>query len=713
MVVLLLAFTATIGLYSQHLMTQINELWGARFAEKQVLFDKHRALLPLMHEITLARQMATEPALIEMALHENDAASVRRGLEVLERYRLQFQDHSYFVALAGSGHYYFNDADNHYANHQLRYTLSPHNPNDRWFYATVASNIDYQINIDPDAHLGKTKVWINVALKHNAKVVGVIGTGLDITRFISEFVDTEQLGIRNLFVDRDLAIQLYRDQNLIDYSSITKTVKQRKKVDALLSDPADVEHLREVMRSLEQTPDKVGTLWVTAEGQRHLLGVVYLPEVGWFNLTLMNDDALTLLHDLHFVPILVLMFLAALVAVGLMLHRLVLGPIHTMGESVEQVQQGHYEIDPPLVGSGEIARLSAQFRAMVAVVRDTNRKLEAKVEQRTQQLSNELLERKHAENVLRVSETLLRTLYDTTSDAVMLFGEQGFFNCNRAALAEFGCTRQDQFHSKFFADLSPPLQPCGTESGLLADRHIAAARQSGSCRFDWVFRRPHNGMDFPAEVLLNTMELEGRTVFQAVVRDITERKKVEEQIRNLAYYDSLTQLPNRRMLSDRMAQVMAASKRRGHYAALMVLDLDNFKELNDTYGHAAGDALLVEVAGRLRNCVREADTVARFGGDEFEVMLSELDANKARSAVQAGIVAEKIRASLAQPYLLSVRRDGEAAAVIEHHCSSSIGVVLFINHEDSEEDLFHRADAAMYQAKEGGCNQIRFYGADS
>jgi len=192
-------------------------------------------------------------------------------------------------------------------------------------------------------------------------------------------------------------------------------------------------------------------------------------------------------------------------------------------------------------------------------------------------------------------------------------------------------------------------------------------------------------------------------------RNITERKVAEEQIHNLAFYDILTQLPNRRMLNDRLAHTMAASKRSDQYGAVLFLDLDNFKSVNDTYGHGVGDLLLIEAARRIGSCVREMDTVARFGGDEFVVMLSELDEDKTESTAQASVVAEKIRTTLAEPYLLTIQQESKAEYTVEHHCTSSIGVELFIDHEASSEDIIKRADKAMYQAKEAGRNLIRFY----
>ena len=193
--------------------------------------------------------------------------------------------------------------------------------------------------------------------------------------------------------------------------------------------------------------------------------------------------------------------------------------------------------------------------------------------------------------------------------------------------------------------------------------------------------------------------------------DLSETKRAQEQVRQLAFFDPLTGLPNRRLLVDRLSQTLAASKRNGIFGALMFLDLDNFKPLNDAHGHGVGDLLLSEVARRLSGCVREMDTVSRFGGDEFVVVLSELCADRSESTVQAAAVAEKVRASLAAPYRLGVSTPGLPDTVVEHHCTASIGVVVFINHENTQAEILKWADAAMYQAKEAGRNTIRFHEA--
>lgn len=181
------------------------------------------------------------------------------------------------------------------------------------------------------------------------------------------------------------------------------------------------------------------------------------------------------------------------------------------------------------------------------------------------------------------------------------------------------------------------------------------------------------------------------------------------QLRNLAFYDTLTLLPNRRLLNDRLIQALAASARSGEYGALMFLDLDNFKTLNDQSGHAVGDRLLVEAANRISGCLRETDTVARFGGDEFVVMLGSLDGDQESSRLQAQRVAEKIRMVLAETYHLVCQTTEGSEIKLEHHCTSSIGVVLFLGHEASQDELLSWADTAMYTAKKGGRNRICFY----
>jgi diguanylate cyclase (GGDEF)-like protein len=226
-----------------------------------------------------------------------------------------------------------------------------------------------------------------------------------------------------------------------------------------------------------------------------------------------------------------------------------------------------------------------------------------------------------------------------------------------------------------------------------------------------------HGSDFNLFHMAVTLEDQVRQRTRELEAALLENEKItralresERHILQLAFYDALTGLPNRRLMSDRMGQAIGIGKRSGRYGALMFLDLDNFKSLNDSHGHEVGDLLLVEVARRITTCVREIDTVARFGGDEFVILLGELDADRERSVAQAGQVAAKIRNVLAEPYVLQRKLAEGNVSAVEHHCTSSIGVALFHGQSAVPEEVLKQADVAMYRSKEAGRNRVSFFG---
>jgi diguanylate cyclase (GGDEF)-like protein/PAS domain S-box-containing protein len=217
-----------------------------------------------------------------------------------------------------------------------------------------------------------------------------------------------------------------------------------------------------------------------------------------------------------------------------------------------------------------------------------------------------------------------------------------------------------------------------------------------------IWNRRKNGEVYPGWMSIDQVRDPGGKLLYYVgtSSDISKRKDAEAQIHQLAFYDPLTELPNRRLLTERLQQAFAVGARSGQHGAVLFLDLDNFKTINDSKGHDIGDQLLAEVARRLNCCVRDGDTVARLGGDEFVVVLESLSHISDEAAAQADQVAEKIREVLSQPYRLGNH---------DHHTTPSIGVVLFRGHQQNLEEVLKFADTAMYQAKTAGRNTIRFY----
>jgi diguanylate cyclase (GGDEF)-like protein/PAS domain S-box-containing protein len=246
-------------------------------------------------------------------------------------------------------------------------------------------------------------------------------------------------------------------------------------------------------------------------------------------------------------------------------------------------------------------------------------------------------------------------------------------------------------------------EPYGESESRRIAEHI---RAHGHWHGEIVLRRA-DGKDIPCQLTITAVRDRGgrATNFVGAFHDISERKAAEQRIHELAYYDPLTRLANRRLLMDRLAKAMANSRRSRQYGAILYLDLDNFKVLNDTFGHDHGDQLLCAVAERLNGLVRDGDSVARLGGDEFVVLLGNLGQDPKLAAGHAEGIANKIRHALGKPYLLP----GLSAGT--YHSTTSLGVCLFLDHEEPVESLLKYADIALYQAKTAGRNAVCVYQA--
>jgi diguanylate cyclase (GGDEF)-like protein/PAS domain S-box-containing protein len=236
----------------------------------------------------------------------------------------------------------------------------------------------------------------------------------------------------------------------------------------------------------------------------------------------------------------------------------------------------------------------------------------------------------------------------------------------------------------------------------MSDSHKVAEdlHERGSCRDVEVRLRRKNGEIFWGQLSAAYSDFDGEPCVISYIRDVSAAKADEEKIRSLAFYDTLTGLPNRRLLWERLRQALISSIRSGSKHALLFVDLDGFKSLNDTLGHHIGDLLLQETSKRISGCVREVDTVARLGGDEFVIILEDLSQIPEIAAAQARTVGGKILSAIDQPFLLEGR---------ECHTTSSMGITVFGNQSESTNEVLQQADIAMYQAKAAGRNAMFFF----
>jgi len=345
------------------------------------------------------------------------------------------------------------------------------------------------------------------------------------------------------------------------------------------------------------------------------------------------------------------------------------------------------------------ARIEAQKE-----ISELNADLELRVKQRTgeltdanKQLAGEAQERRRSGEELRDGEDKLRLILESTAEAIYgvdLGGRCTF--CNPACLRLLGYKHSDELLGRNLHDLIHHSRRDGTKIPVAECRILRAFKSEQGIHVDDEVLWKADGTSFPVEYW-SYPQRKGEDIVGAVVAfvDITERKVAEERIRSLAYYDALTGLPNRILLQDRLTQAMASASRRQEKVALLFLDLDRFKDTNDSRGHSVGDDLLKEVAERLKRQIRDTDTVARLGGDEFVVVLTQV-----KHMADSAVTASRIMSAMKSGFVIQ----GHSLSV-----SCSLGISIFPEHGTDVETLIKNADAAMYCAKDNGRASFRFF----
>ena len=310
----------------------------------------------------------------------------------------------------------------------------------------------------------------------------------------------------------------------------------------------------------------------------------------------------------------------------------------------------------------------------------------------------DISEVKAVAEALRQSEERYRTAFQTSLDAITInrIEDGGYIDCNQAFLDTMGYKREEV--------LGRTTQELGIWANLrdrLAIKTMLS--QNSSCQGMEIQFKKKNGEVFWGEMTASHMEVEGVPCVLSITRDISAAKAAESTIRSLAFYDPLTGLPNRRMLTERLRHPVDAAARSGCSQALLLVDLDHFKTLNDTLGHQTGDLLLQEVARRIVVCAHEADTVCRMGGDEFVVVLEDMSKTAEEAAAYARAVGEKILTAINRPCVLGGH---------ECHSTASIGIAIFSDMQDTMDEILQQAEIALYQSKAAGRNTLRFFSPD-
>ncbi len=434
---------------------------------------------------------------------------------------------------------------------------------------------------------------------------------------------------------------------------------------------------------------------------------------GAMDLTLDTTQEVNALNTYALRNLLTFLFIQALlfVAIRLILRRYVTQPIDKIRDILTRIETtGNYDLRVNTKLSGEIGQMAFAINNMLSTLQhillDINTKMIAIAKGDFSQHENvpargdlEKLEYGVNNAVIKLEQSNLKftALFNATADSVILFDEIHIIDCNPATLTLFGFSTKAECLASTLFKISPSKQPCGNTSYKLAERYFAQSLKNDNVRFEWLHERVDNGFNFPAEILLSSILLNGRQLIQATIHDITERKNQIIQLEKAAHYDSLTGIPNRKLFTDRLSQAIALSKRENKVLGVLYIDLDNFKPINDNYGHATGDEVLVEVAHRISTTLRTEDSVARLGGDEFAVLLVGM-----ATIEQCSTAIERILDTLS----MGIKLDSGRFLV-----TCSIGAALYPMDSNDPDMLMRFADQAMYQAKLSGKNQYCLHDA--
>lgn len=387
------------GVIGWRVLDGVRNHFGEAYARNFAQLKRQSILAPVARDLALSQRLADSVVVRQWLLDEENPAKRALFFEEAEGYRKVFRDHAYFLASAGSGHFYANDDDKPYSD-RARYTLEAAKADDSWFYNSLAQGEDYNINVNYDAHLKVTRVWLNVSIRQDGRKIGVAGAGIDLTGFLKDFIETDEAGVTPLIINRAGAIQAHRNQALIATNQTTGVADPSQTLAGQLSDDAARARLAQAMQAAEAAPGQVSLLHAVLDGKPQLLALSYIPELKWHVVTAVDLQAAHVLDkdwlNTAIVALVVLIGILLLVF-AYAVEKLVLQPLQKLQLSASALAKGDYAVTLPPPGRDELGDLSRAFGIMAEQIRTNTEELENKVQARTQALAtaNQEMQRAH------------------------------------------------------------------------------------------------------------------------------------------------------------------------------------------------------------------------------------------------------------------------------------------------------------------------------
>ncbi|MGM0593049.1 MAG: biofilm regulation protein phosphatase SiaA [Pseudomonadota bacterium] len=378
------------GLIGWQVLEGVRAHFGEAYARNFTQLNSQNILAPVSRNLALSRRLADSVLTRQWLLDEENPTKRDLFFREAEGYRRDFRDGNYFLISNLSRHYYQNDGKGE-QNRSPRYTLDPDSPDDTWFFNTMDGDENFNINVNPDAKLGVTRVWLNVVVREGERKIGLAGTGFDLSGFLEDFITTDEPGVTPMIVSEDGAIQAHPDSSLIAYGATTGAASELHRLDDLLADADQRESLRHTLQQSQRSPKQIHTLRAQLDGREQLLAISYIPALKWYVLSAVDLKAAQVLQGtwLKSAVVAVVVVLAILfLAFGYAVERLVLHPLHRLQQSATALSRGNFEVDLPQPGRDEVGDLSRAFGVMASQIKHHTEELEGKVRDRTHKLEN-------------------------------------------------------------------------------------------------------------------------------------------------------------------------------------------------------------------------------------------------------------------------------------------------------------------------------------
>lgn len=653
--------------FINHYSTQTARELGSEYARENAMRYAEKIKGTVDFDLILTRKLAENTQIAHWAESENDPYLKQEVFSLLNHYLEVSKAGSWFVAFEKSGHYYFNDSNGTYRGEELIKTLSARNINDQWFYHTLESPEPYNLNIDYDEVLGMTKLWLNIPIEKGGKRLGVMGVGFDYTRFIDRYIAEDKEGFTTMILNSGGAIIAHKEKGYVNYRADIMDSNLWTTLFSIVDKGHNEKELPGYIAQLasQKVPSVSFDLYMNHH--HYIASATYLDDLKWINLSMVDLDNVFGLRDMAVVLLVfALLTLLSWVFMYWLSNRYLLSPVQSMSEMANRVKSGEYTTPPncDFKRSDEIGQLCRDINDMALKIAESTH---------------------HAQEQYR-------WLADNTSDVIWVMELNGRFTYISPSIERLRGYTPEEVMSQTLDEVVCAGSMEAVRSGMGEAIAEVTAGEPPSVKTLLIEQPCKDGSTVWTEANARlVLDEEGRPFrFIGTTRDASERIKAETEIRKLAFYDPLTSLANRRLLLDRLEQAIRVAKRTGALGGLIYLDLDNFKPLNDRFGHEAGDELLIEAARRIRECVRATDTAARFGGDEFVVLIGDLGLDREKGEEYIAVVADKIKSKLARPYLLKNTR---------YELTASIGVSLFGSEISTTNEAINAADHLMYEAK--------------